>query len=191
MTKRIGYDCDGVLFDFDSAFVQLARQLFDVKCPDVSTTWPREWDYLDPYLTRRQVRQLWDTIVKSKHFWVNLGIYPWTHQMVTLLNSLDAEIYFITSRAGNRVKQQCEDALKDIGFDNPTVLISPRAEDKIPLAQGLHLTHFVDDKVSTLDALVQETNAKVGMWVMPWNENEQPMGTYRLADLDSLRKFFS
>lgn len=152
MSKKIvGIDVDGVLANFNLAYSILAERMWGndlgrrTTDPDL---WPPCWSYERVYgLEDAQVGELWKAINQSVNFWSELDILqsPQTLQRVySLSNRADVDLYFITSRTGATAKKQTEDWLEfRVGVRNPTVLIS---SDKGAVAQGLRLTHFLDDK---------------------------------------------
>lgn len=172
---KLGLDLDGVLFDFNSAFVELAKATFpDVDFPAVSDKWPDNWDYMDDMIGKTGARILWNKIVTSKVFWMDLPFYPHARALLTVANQYADELYFITARAGKRVQQQSHEAIDVVMHWLPTVrhgAVIPvaQAEHKTALVHALRLTHYVDDKIETVLDVNSNTGARVAIWDRPWN----------------------
>lgn len=144
---RLGLDVDGVLANFNAGFVQVLRAVSGrALCPDdydpVVWDWPQHVGYTD-----EEVSEAWEAVKAVTAFWSQLPPLPgaldflgkvqaWTQASPT------RELYFITARPGNYVKQQSEWWLRRAGITNPTVLVTG---DKAGACAALRLTHYVDD----------------------------------------------
>lgn len=174
---RLGLDLDGVIFDFNSHFVNLARgQYPGLSCPDVSNEWPTKWDYLDEYLESWQLRALWRHICHySPDFWYTCPRYSHSQALIEIAHQRADQLYFITSRQGPDVQWQTVNALKDVAPHDEHyggVIPTPNAEAKIPIINALKLTHYVDDKKETCQAVLQQCPAThVAVWDQPWNRD--------------------
>lgn len=165
---------DGVVFDFNSHFVQLARQIHpSLVCPNVSNQWPRAWDYLDEYLGRPEVSKLWRKVLKSPSFWRDCPSYWWAGDLLEAAYSRADNVYFITSRLGLHVQRQTWMALQDVTQDcsHSGAVIPVNSPDlKLPLLRDLKIDYFVDDKKETVaHALAECPNTQVACWDQPWN----------------------
>lgn len=175
---NLALDLDGVLFDFNQAFVQLARQSHPtLACPPVDNRWPRAWDYLDEYLSKPEVSKLWRTACRSRDFWRGIPSYWWSADLLEAAYGRADNIYFITSRSGNHVQRQTHMALLDITQDvthSGAVIPVNGPELKIPLLRDLKIDFFVDDKKETVaHALAECPNCEVAVWDQPWNRDVQ------------------
>jgi len=175
---NLALDLDGVLFDFNQAFVQLARQHHpDLVCPTPNNQWPRAWDYLDEYLGKPEVSKLWRMVIHSRDFWRDIPSYWWAAELLEAAYGRADNIYFITSRSGNHVQRQTWMALMDITQDvshSGAVIPVPNPEAKIPLLHALRIDYFVDDKKETVArALAECPKTQVAVWDQPWNRNVQ------------------
>lgn len=165
-----------MLFDFNTAFINLARREFGVDMPSAGPLFPTRWDYMDDYLDSKQVSHLWDIICrKDGFFWANLRWYPWSEQLLALAFNAQ-KLYYITSRSGPRVQQQTEEALRLLAkrFGRTltgAVIPVDKPEHKFAVVNALHLTHFIDDKRETVEtALVSCSNTNIALWHQPWND---------------------
>lgn len=171
--SRIGVDCDGVLADFNSAFIQTVidvtdRDLFPVRPFDIPT-----WNYPEHYgYTAAEVSKVWEDIKSDPNFWGYLNAYPQTAAVLAMLKEVEesgAELYFITARPGIVAKAQTEDWLYEQGFYHPTVLISSA---KGLCARALNLTHYIDDRwENVVDVRTYNPTTKVFLLTQPWNAN--------------------
>ncbi len=170
-SSRIGVDIDGVLADFNSAFIHRCIEvtgvdLFPVRPFDIPC-----WNYPEHYgYTAAQVSAVWADIKADPNFWYDLMEYPQTISMLAVLRDLEdagAEIYFITARPGTEVKRQTEEWLLNMGFFEPTVLISSA---KGMCARALNLTHYIDDRwENVVDVRNFNPTTKVSLLTQPWN----------------------
>lgn len=176
-TIRVGVDIDGVLARFNESYATLATSLTGFTFPPIDdihypNTW--HWDKAQGMLSK-DVSKVWQHIKISPRFWQDLKPYAEAPVFLNMLSSKrylkEWEIYFITTRMGRLVKQQTEDWLEEYGFKNPTVIIS-RLKGQI--AEGLELTHFIDDKPSNChDVMSRSAETKVYLLDRPWNKAEE------------------
>lgn len=159
---RIGFDVDGVLADFIPAYQRLfiemtGRDTFEpgdnVDPPD----W--NWPTLRGY-TAEDTRGVWDAIAADPIFWLNLR--PLDDAVDTLrliIKDLERkhEVYYVTSRLGERVKRQSEMWLfEQLAYPMrvpnvwPTVLIVG-TNTKGAVAQALKLDAYIDDNFDNAD----------------------------------------
>src|ERR1044071_6225241 len=139
--SRIGVDVDGVLADFNTSYIDLmikstGKNLFPLKPFDIPT-----WNYPEHYgYTKEEVSNAWKIIKENPHFWVGLGRYAYTKDVLDQLTKADNtkhEVYFITTRVGVQPKIQTTKWLIQNGFFGlPSVIIS---SNKGPVAAGLDL----------------------------------------------------
>ena len=164
MTLRIGFDMDGVLADFGSAFRDIERSLFG---PDATKGAPRspeeeeerssDADPQNPSVsakeTERRHRAVWQLIRATDNFWTTLK--PTDPQAVPRLHRLMLEhrweVVFITQRpstAGDAVQRQTQRWLVQHGFDLPSVVVIAGSRGRA--VGALRLTHHVDDSPRNL-----------------------------------------
>lgn len=188
ITSRIGVDVDGVLADFNAAFIQLVidvtgQDLFPVRPFDIPT-----WNYPQHYgYSEAEVSKVWSVIKADPSFWFELRDYRTTQAALATLKNLEqhssAEIYFITARPGVRVKEQSEGWLLEMGFEFPTVLISSA---KGLCARALDLTHYIDDRwENVVDVRQYSPTTQVFLLTQPWNVKNDAVaqGVQRIASV--------
>ncbi len=157
MTLRIGFDLDGVLADFASAYREVERSIW----PDRGETLPvAPEDHADarpepavdaPVSARdaeRRRRAVWDRIRATTDFWTTLQ--PTEPGVVARLAALTLEfgweVVFVTQRpatAGQAVQRQSQLWLAQQGFEMPSVVVI--AGSRGAAIHALRLTHHVDD----------------------------------------------
>lgn len=108
---RVGFDLDGCLCDFSSAFIDRTVAVtgvdnfpprpFDIPC----------WDYAEHFgYTPEQIEKVWADIAADSLFWMSLSPLAGEQNTVQRIKSLTPEhdVYFITARPGRRAKLQSE-----------------------------------------------------------------------------------
>jgi uncharacterized HAD superfamily protein len=157
---RIGFDIDGVLADFvtayQDAFVRLTGRNTFLPGDNLD---PPEWNWptLRGY-TKEETSAVWEHIKSSSDFWLNLQEDPGCSTLRTLLYTLEREheVYYITSRMGQRVKRQTEiwliEHLRYPAITNvyPTVLIVGHRVKGI-VARALQLDVYIDDNMDNVN----------------------------------------
>ena len=160
MSLRIGFDIDGVLADFRSAFHDAARQSLRraVKGADDPTSAVS----LEP----KDVKRVWDFVARTPNWWLQLQ--PYEPDQIARLYSLTRaagwEVFFMTNRpasAGDTVQFQTQWWLERHGFYLPAVMTVPGSRGEI--ATGLRLDIVVDDLVINCVEVVSGSPAKALM----------------------------
>jgi 5'(3')-deoxyribonucleotidase len=169
----IGVDVDGVLANFNKAYRQrLIKITGRALIPEGED--PPCWNYAPHYgYTKEEDSRVWESIKEDRDFWRGLEALPGARALLFALQDVqfyrDAEIYFITSRPGATAKEQTERWLEAHGFIDPTVLIA-RGEKGF-FAQGLRLTHFLDDKPENCYS-VKQASPKTHNYLLSARYNE-------------------
>lgn len=171
---RIGFDVDGVLADFHSAFIPLVKKHtgIDVK---VGPEGPTTWNYhLDAGVTPAQGRELWNIIKASPDFFMRLKPLSGAIETLRLLDALQgyyhAQTAFITARSGDTAHEQTKRWLRSHGMSDPQVLIVKSADDKAAVAAGLKLDVFVEDKLENAVAAHEKGVPNVFLLDYPYNQ---------------------
>lgn len=179
-----GIDIDGVLADFVTALNDLAFRVTGKHLQNPPLTWNYQRE--PGGLTPEEESKLWG-MVQSSGFWQRIRPLA---SMVEFgrLRKLEFyhPLYFITTRGGDYAKWETEEWLRGQDFHNPTVLISP---NKGPVARGLGLTHFLDDKPENcLDVWKESPETKVYLLDATYNQHPE---CFKLAGYPPIRRVFS
>ena len=184
MTLRIGFDMDGVLADFVSAYREIEQGLFgsaEIRSraadPEEQATAEAESERQngegpesDPAAVRTRLRDarrrsdsVWQAIHATPDFWTTLK--PTEEGGVRRIQELALrhrwEVFFMTQRPpteGDTVQRQTQRWLVDQGFDLPSVLAI--AGSRGAAAGALQLDYHVDDSAQNCIDVVSQSRAK-------------------------------
>ena len=165
---RIGLDVDGVLADFNPAYIELLTKQTGIKFPEVNDQYPDTWNYdRAAGVKKEDETAVWNIIKGSEDFWFKLLPYHNVCAFLVWLKYLRQDTYFITNRCGS-AKSQTERWLHKAGYPEPTVLIS---SEKAMVCKALNITHYIDDKNENCnDVKCYASRTKGYMLKRPWNE---------------------
>ena len=171
MTIRIGFDMDGVLADFASAFRDVETRLFGgaptvaAEAPEVEAQQEEAQEAAgqSPREMRRRRDAVWNAIHRTPDFWTTLK--PLDAGAVRRLHALMIryrwEVFFITQRPateGQTVQRQTQRWLVGQGFDLPSVLVIGGSRGAA--AGALRLNFHVDDSAQNCLDVVSESRAR-------------------------------
>lgn len=147
MNRVLACDLDGVIFDFNAAYINEMNKRYNAGSPFASDTYPTTWYYLTDgnYVTKEQDKEFWSWAANEGNyeFWTSLPSYPGAQEFLRRAFKNFNDVWFVTSRPGKRVKQATTDALKRLGVNEPRVIISSY---KVPDMIGVGATDFLDDR---------------------------------------------
>jgi hypothetical protein len=155
MALRLGFDMDGVLADFRTAFRELAVSVLhhDADGHDAEST----------TLSAGELNRVWKAIEKSHNWWVTLQ--PYEPQQIARLYRLARqgswEVSFLTKRppsGGDSVQFQTQWWLEQHGYPMPAVVTVPGSRGE--LANALRLDLVVDDQIVNCAEIVSASTAK-------------------------------
>jgi hypothetical protein len=175
MAVKIGFDMDGVLADFASAFREVETRLFgasslaaeapEVEAQQEEAAGNARVDAASP--TPREMRRrrdaIWSAIHDTPDFWTTLkptdpAAVRRIHDMMTRYGW---EVFFITQRpstVGETVQRQTQRWLHEQGFDLPSVLVISGSRGAA--AGALRLDYHVDDSPQNCLDIVSDSRAR-------------------------------
>lgn len=177
---RIGVDIDGVLADFNKAFIERVihvtrKDLFPRRPFDIPT-----WNYPEHYgYSAKEVDTVWWHIINDTQFWARLPAYADTNAALRYLGDRISchgdDVYFITARPGLEAKAQTEAWLLGhwplAHVPELTVLIS---QHKGMCAAALDLDVYIDDRDLNVTAVAlcrDASQTRVLLMDRPWNRD--------------------
>lgn len=156
---RIGFDLDGVVADFRTAFLEAAAKLLG---RDAIRKPASPMPDLDA-VSAADAKLVWKVITETPNWW--LGLAPYEPAQIARLYQLARrfrwEVSFLTSRiptAGDSVQFQSQSWLEAYGFYMPAVVTVPGSRGEI--ANALRLDIIVDDQFLNCLEIVGASQAK-------------------------------
>lgn len=160
MSLRVGFDIDGVLADFRTAFHDAARECLrrEIDGPDDPKT--------SRAIEQKDVGRVWEFVAKTPNWWLRLQPHEPDQiaRLYTLARAGGWEVFFLTNRpvsAGDTVQFQTQWWLERHGFYLPAVLTVPGSRGEI--ANGLRLDLVIDDLVINCVEVVSGSPSKALM----------------------------
>ena len=152
---RLGFDVDGVLADFRTAFHALAISELGVQ---------RQAD-IEANLSKADIERLWKAVASLPNWWADVPAYEPDQigRLYALARKWRWEVFFLTSRppsGGDAVQLQTQVWLEKHGFYLPSVMTAP-ALARGEIARGLRLDLVVDDHFVNCMEIVGASNSKV------------------------------
>ncbi len=137
---RLGFDVDGVLADFRTAFRDTSRACLK-RAVDANERTP---------LTSKDIERVWAYIAETPNWWMTVKPYEAAQiaRLYALARASRWEVFFLTKRpasAGDPVQFQTQWWLEQHGFYLPAVLTVPGSRGE--LANALRLDLVVDDQL--------------------------------------------
>jgi hypothetical protein len=145
VSLRVGFDIDGVLADFRTAFRETAE-----RCLRRPVAEGDEEDQGRAPLTADDIRRVWDHIGRTPNWWMDVPAYEPAQiaRLYGLMRNTGWEVFFMTKRppsAGDSVQFQTQWWIERFGFYLPSVLTVPGSRGEV--ANGLRLDLIVDDQI--------------------------------------------
>lgn len=175
---RIGFDVDGVLSHFSPGYQRViaeltGKDLFQPGDADNPPCW--DWDLLRGY-TKEERGRAFDHIARHPSFWYDCPPLSGVHELhdSRLLES-PHEVYFITNRAGRRVKHQTESWLTrwlELYADiYPTVIVNGHRTKGL-VAKALQLDAYIDDNSdNVMDCFIEAPTCDTRLLNASYNVN--------------------
>src|SRR5215213_10239911 len=143
---RIGFDLDGVVADFRTAFLDVAEELLGRKAIQKPTSPMPDLDAV----SAADAKRVWQVIDATPNWWAALAPYEPAQiaRIYQLARRYRWEVSFLTSRiptAGDSVQFQSQTWLEAYGFYMPAVVTVPGSRGEI--ANALRLDIVIDDQL--------------------------------------------
>ena len=142
---RIGFDLDGVVADFRTAFLDAAAHVLGREAISRPSAPLPDFDAVSP----ADAKRVWRVITETPNWW--LGLAPYEPDQISRLYQLARrfrwEVSFLTSRiptAGDSVQFQSQAWLEAYGYYMPAVVTVPGSRGEI--ANALRLDVIIDDQ---------------------------------------------
>jgi len=143
MSLRLGFDVDGVLADFRSAFRTTARECLGRQADETDGQKPAP-------LAQQDVAKVWAHIARTPNWWMRVPPHEPAEivRLYAMARASRWEVFFLTKRpasAGDPVQFQTQWWLEQQGYYLPAVLTVPGSRGE--LANSLRLDLVVDDQI--------------------------------------------
>jgi hypothetical protein len=153
MSLRVGFDMDGVVADFQTAFRATADAV-DEKSASRAPSHP---------LTADAVKRAWERIARTPQWWLTLDAYEPDQLRRLYQTSRERrwEVYFMTTRpssAGETTQFQTQWWLEKHGFALPSVMTVPGSRGDA--ANAVKLDIAVDDRLTNCVDIIAASRAK-------------------------------
>jgi hypothetical protein len=143
---RVGFDLDGVVADFRTAFLEAAAKLLGREAIQRPTAPMPDFNAV----SAADAKRVWRAITETPNWW--LGLTPYEPAQIARLYQLMRryrwEVSFLTSRiptTGDSVQFQSQAWLEANGFYMPAVVTVPGSRGEI--ANALRLDVVIDDQL--------------------------------------------
>jgi hypothetical protein len=175
---RIGFDLDGVVADFRTAFLDVAAKLLgrdaiqrpNAPMPDFNA------------VSAADAKRVWRVITETPNWWV--GLAPYEPAQIARLYQLTRryrwEVSFLTSRiqtTGDSVQYQSQAWLEAHGFYMPAVVTVPGSRGEI--ANAMRLDIVVDDQLLNCLEVVGASQTKAILLLQVGDAELQKQATER------------
>jgi hypothetical protein len=159
MSLRLGFDVDGVLADFRTAFRDAARRALRKDLVDAASSPSGETDTLTP----QEIDRVWEYIARTPNWWMSVAPFEPAEfaRLYSLARGARWEVFFLTKRpasAGDTVQFQTQWWLEQNGYYLPSVVTVPGSRGD--LANALRLDLVVDDQLVNCAEIIAASPTK-------------------------------
>jgi hypothetical protein len=143
---RVGFDLDGVVADFRTAFLDVASKLLGHEAIQRPSSPMPDLDAVSV----ADAKKVWQVITATPNWWLELAPYEPTQiaRLYQLARRYRWEVSFLTSRiptAGDSVQFQSQAWLEAFGYYMPAVVTVPGSRGEV--ANALRLDLIIDDQL--------------------------------------------
>jgi len=159
MSLRLGFDVDGVLADFRSAFQEAATRILGRSAVGQSSSAALDPEALSP----QDAKQVWRVLTDTPNWWLSVPPYEPVQiaRLYQLARRFKWEVIFLTMRtrtAGDSAQLQTQTWLEAHGFYMPSVVTMAGSRGELANASRLDLV--VDDQLVNLVEVVGASQSK-------------------------------
>lgn len=173
-TNKAGFDIDGVLVDFNSAFLHTANKKFNmlhgVTRKDVVTY--SYWECPNIPITKEKCFEIVDYVIENS---VECGVtaISGAEEALTSLSE-HIDLFFLTARQ-EKFKEQTKELVYSVLPDvdkNKITILHESGRKKYVILKGWGINYFVDDKLTTCQSL-EQNGIKTILFKSPWNATDE------------------
>jgi len=168
--RELAFDIDGVIADTFRAFVNTARERYNIEIDYESITDYNFRNVID--IDEEASNEIIEMILEDP---VGLGINPISGavEVLTRLSSF-GPIFFVTARSNRDAIIEWVEKTLGLGNGKPIHLEATGAhEDKLPVLLKHGIRYFVEDRLETC-YLIQGSPVTPIVFDQPWNRKEHP-----------------
>lgn len=174
MPLRLGFDLDGVLADFGTAFRTV--------CGAVVAKADTNGDVKPDQLSSAELRRVWKQVIGTPNWWASLEPYEpaQIERLYTLARRHKWEVFFLTKRPqteGDSVQFQTQWWIEQHGFYLPAVLTVPGSRGEA--ANALRLDMAVDDQLLECADIISSSVSKAMLMLREPSTEAQNQATSR------------
>jgi len=179
---KIGVDLDGVLSNFIKKYREICMDISGRELPLISSDWNQtNWN-----LEKKQHDEAWEVVKSTHSFYRYLDVLPGASISSVVRLAKVHRLYFITTRPpteGSPIEIQSAGWLAGrFALNYPTVIV---ADNKGPVAKGLALDAFIDDKPENLtDIHEYSPSTKLYLRDQAWNSSFTHPAVERVETFD-------
>ena len=166
----VGFDVDGVLADYSTAFSEIGNQLYGL--PVLSDPDVKYWDWHRFWGSREKISQIWNHVRNSDDFWRELPTLTTASQAVRIRAiARRTPVYAITSRMDTQTSalHQTVAWLKTCLTEAIQCVISSK---KGQVCNALGIDCYIDDKFTNcIDVVKNSPKTQVFLMVRKHNES--------------------
>src|SRR5688572_26015958 len=175
---RIGFDLDGVVADFRTAFLDAAAKLLGREAIRRPSAPLPDFDAV----SAADAKRVWRVIAETPNWWVGLAPYEPSQiaRLYQLARRFRWEVSFLTSRiptAGDSVQFQSQTWLETHGYYMPAVVTVPGSRGEI--ANALRLDVIIDDQFLNCLEVVGASQAKAVLLLRVGDQTLEQQATER------------
>jgi hypothetical protein len=178
---RLGFDIDGVVADFRTAFLDLAAEVLGADAIRSTSSPMPELNSV----SAADAKRVWKVITDTPNWWLGLKAYEPDQiaRLYQLARHFRWEVSFLTTRiptAGDSVQFQSQEWLETHGFFLPAVVTVPGSRGEV--ANALRLDVVVDDQFLNTLEVVSSSQSKAILMLQMGDKTPDQTLEYQATD---------